>query len=70
MARAIGSIGRASGKTFLITFEQRGDLKTARERAMQTSGEDVLGKENSKCEGLEAKVYLMNRKEVDVMGKK
>lgn len=37
---------------------------------MQTLGEDVLGKENSKCEGLEAKACLMNRKEVDVMGKK
>lgn len=37
---------------------------------MQTLGKDVLGKENSKCEGLEAKACLMNRKEVDVMGKK
>lgn len=37
---------------------------------MQTSGGNVLGKENSKCEGLEAKVCLMNRKEVNVMRKK
>lgn len=50
----------------MITFEQRGDLKKARERAVPRSGEDALGRENGECEGLEAGACLRNRKEVNV----
>ena len=57
-ARGTGNIGR-------VVREQRGDLKKVKERAMQRSGEDVLinlGRENSECKGLEARVCLRNRK--------
>lgn len=59
-----------SGKTLVTTCEQKADVKKVRERAIQRSGEDVLGKENSKCEDFEVRVCLRNRKEANVMGGK
>lgn len=41
-------------------------MKKVRERAMQRSGEDVPGKENSECKDFEIRVCLRNRKEANV----
>lgn len=54
----------------MTTLEQKADVKKVRERIMQRSGEDVPGKESSKCEDFEVRVCLRNRKEANVMGGK